>query len=225
MHSSRSESGHRWQNSERSSRQWDDPNERREKWPESHWDSHHKHHRDEHSSSERTGRNVEASDSPQRRYSRDSLSRDWGRGSPVRRRVSSPVWDGYETKRRRYTAEYTDHEYRQRHESPRRLSADFSNNQKGTDYKYAASPDDDEDDFRYRRSPPDSWHRHPQDAYRKRSDDLSDRSFPGSYKDRDDQKRRQNSSQERRWSPDRPTKVGPDAQYMWVLLFSKLSNK
>ncbi|RVE76557.1 hypothetical protein OJAV_G00009750 [Oryzias javanicus] len=165
-------------------------------------------HRDEPGSSERTSRNVEGGESPQRRYSRDSLSRDWGRGSPARRRVSSPVWDGYETKRRRYTADYTDHEYRQRRESlekPRRPSPDsFSNNQKGTDFKYAASHDD--DDFKYRRSPPNSWHRHSQDAYSKRSDDLRDRSFPGSYKDRDDQKRRE-TSQERRWSPDHSTKI------------------
>ncbi|XP_041839741.1 cyclin-dependent kinase 12-like isoform X2 [Melanotaenia boesemani] len=204
MHSKWSEYSHRWP-SDRSSRQWDDYNDRREERHDSlrdaPRDSFQKYRGDGHSSTEKTGRGGEY-DSPKRQYSTDSLNRDWSRKSPLRRRMSSPVRDASERKRQRFTGD-DDNDYRYRHESlekPYRLSPDnFSHEHKTKDLKCAPPQ---EDDFKYRKTYPDSRYRHHREEfpYRKH-DDSSGRSFIDCYKDRDNHQWKQDSSQERTRSP------------------------
>ncbi|XP_044044321.1 zinc finger CCCH domain-containing protein 13-like isoform X2 [Siniperca chuatsi] len=179
MYSNRSEYSHRRQYSDRSSRQWDDYDDRREERREPHRDiqrnSYHKYGGDGHSSTQKTIRGREYSDSPNRLYSKDSLNRDWSRKSPVRRRMSSPDWGASEKKRRMVT-EDDEADYRYRREPD-----DKTNRQSPDSFSHAYVTKDfthtlpQEEDFKYRKTPQDSRHRyrHEELTYRQQHDDLT----------------------------------------------------
>lgn len=213
MMSNRSEYSHRRQYSDRSSRQWDGYDDRWEERRESHRDiprdSYHKYGGDGHSSTERTSRSREYSDSPNRLYSKDSVSRDWSRKSPVRRRMSSPDWGASEKKRRRFTEDNED-DYRYRREpedkSNRQSPDSFSRAHLTKDFKHTLPQ---EEDFKYRKTTQDFRHRyrHEEFTYRQQHDVLTHRRSSGYYKDRDGHERSRDRSQERTRSQDRSTKV------------------
>ncbi|KAI3352725.1 hypothetical protein L3Q82_019308, partial [Scortum barcoo] len=208
--SNRSDYSHRRQYSDRGSRQWDGYDDRWEERRESHRDaprdSYHKYGGDGHSSTERTSRSREYSDSPKRPYSQDSLSRDWSRKSPVRRRMSSPDWGASEKKRRRFTEDDED-DYRYRRESgdkSNRQSPDsFSRAHQSRDFKHTLSP---EEDFKYRKTTQDFRHRnrHEDFTYKQQHDVLTRRRLSGYYRERDGRSR--DHSQERTRSQERFTK-------------------
>lgn len=195
MYSHKSEYRNRRQYSDRGSRQLDDYDdrwdERREPQREKPQDSHHKYGRDGRRSTERASRISEFSDSPKRSYSNDS---NWSRKSPVRRRMSSPVWDGSEQKRQRF-ADDDDDDYRYVYEPHGRTCRQSTDSGSHAHKEFKNTPPR-EEDFRYRRSPPDSRHRH-------RHDDLT-----YSNKDRDGHKRSRSQEKTRFTLQDRPTKVG-----------------
>lgn len=228
MYSNRSEHSHSRQYNDRSSRQWDGYDDRREEWRETHrdvsWDSHHKYGGDGHSSTERTSRSREYSDSPKRLYSKDSLNRDRSRKSPVRRRMSSPDWGAFEKKRRRFTdGDEDDYRYRRVPEdkSSRQSPDSFSHADVTKDLKHTLPQ---EEDFRYRKTTQDSRHRyrHEELTYKQQRDDLTCRRLSGYYKDRDGHERSWDRSQERTRSHDHSTKVGHIKHC--VLLFGLLFN-
>lgn len=213
MHSNWSEYSHRRQYSDKRSRQWDDSKEwedGREPHRDNPRDSYQKYRGDGHSNTDRMCRSRE--------YSKDSLSRDWSRKSPPRRRMSPPVSDGAEKKWRRFAE---DSDYRYRHESPEkthRLSPEgFSYEYKSKDFKYAPH----EEEFKNRETSVDSrpkpWHT--EFSYRKHDDDddINDRGFSGIYQDRDDHKRRHDCSQEKARSPDRFSKVSHHSKFQMVV--------
>ncbi|XP_023135727.2 cyclin-dependent kinase 12-like [Amphiprion ocellaris] len=203
----RSEHSHRRQYSDRSSRQWDEYDDRREERREPHRDSYHKYGGDGHSSTERTCRSREYSDSPKRLYSKDSLNRDRSRKSPVRRRMSSPIWDPSEKKGRRFTEDdESDYRYRGEPQEKSYWQSDSSSHAHVTKNFKDAPPQ--EEDFKYRKTPQDSKqrHRHEEFTYRQRHDDLTYRRSSGCYKDRDGHERSRDRSQERTRSQDRSTK-------------------
>lgn len=210
MYSNRSEQSHRRQYSQRSSRQWDEYDDRWDKRREPPRDvpreSGHKYGGDRHSSAERR-RSREYSNSPKRLYSKDSLSRDWSRKSPERRRMSSPVWDPSEKKRQRFADNDDDDErdYRYRREPQEktyRPSPDsFPRSHVGRNFE-DASPQD--EDFNYRKTPQDSrhGHRHEELPYRPLTDELPYRQLLGSHNDGGDYERKRDPSQERVCSHD-----------------------
>ncbi|XP_056229045.1 cyclin-dependent kinase 12-like isoform X3 [Seriola aureovittata] len=210
MHSNRSEHSHRRQYSDRSSRQWGDYDDRREERHEPHrdvqWDSYHKYGGDGHSSTERTNRSREYSDSPKRRYSKDSVSRDWSRKSPVRRHVSSPDWSGAEKKRQRFTDDDED-DYRYRREPEdktyRQSPDSFSHLHVPKDFKHTLPQ---EEDFKFSKTSQDSRHRHrPEEfTYRQQHDDY--RLMSGYYKDSHRHERSWDRSEERTRSQERTSK-------------------
>ncbi|XP_022049046.1 cyclin-dependent kinase 12-like [Acanthochromis polyacanthus] len=201
MYSNRSEHSHRRQYSDRSLRQWDE--ERREP----HRDSYHKYGGDGHSSTERTCRSREYSDSPKRLYSKDSLSRDRSRKSPVRRHMSSPTWDPSEKKARRF-AEDDEGDYRYRGEPQENSYWQSDSSSRAHVSKNFKDAPLQEEDFKFRKTPQDSRqrHRHEEFTYKQRHDDLTYRRSSGCYKDRDGHERSRDRSQERTRSQDRSTK-------------------
>ncbi|XP_062291471.1 cyclin-dependent kinase 12-like [Scomber scombrus] len=207
MHSDRSEYGHRRQHGDRGTRQWDDYNdrweERREPRRDAPWESYHKHGEDHgQSSSERTSRSREYSNSPKRLHSKDSFNRERSRKSPTRRPVSSPDWSISEKKRRRVTEDDKDN-YRYRRESEDKMyrhSPDsFSRVPK--DLKHTLPQ---EEDFRHRKTLQDSRNRHRNEefTYKQQRDDLTYRRSSGYYNDRHGQERSQGHSQDRMQSQD-----------------------
>ncbi|XP_042340254.1 cyclin-dependent kinase 12-like [Plectropomus leopardus] len=204
MQSNRSEYGHKRHYSDRSSKQWDDYDDRWEDRREPHrvipQDSYQNYGGDGHSSTERTRISREYSDSPTRLYSKDSLNRDWSRDgkSSVRRRKSPPDW-GTSEKRRRYTEDDKD-DYRYRREpedkTNRRSPDVFSREHVTKDFKHTIRQ---EEDFKYRKTPQDSRHRyrHEEVTYRQQHDDLSFRESSGYHRDRDGHERSKDCSQER----------------------------
>ncbi|XP_067440413.1 uncharacterized protein [Thunnus thynnus] len=208
MHSDRSEYGHRRQHGDRGTRQWDDYNgrweERREPRRDIPRDSYHKYGGDGHSSSERTSRSREYSDSPKMLHSKDSLNRERSRKSPVRRRMSSPDWSVSEKKRQRFTEDdYDNYRYRREPEDKMyRQSPDgFSRIHVPKDFKHTLQQ---EEDFKHRKTPQDSRnrHRHEEFTYKQQHDDLTYRRSSGYYRDRDGQERSRGWSQERTQSQD-----------------------
>lgn len=212
MQSNRSDYSHRRQYSDRSSRQWDDYEDRWEERREPHrvipQDAYQKYGGDGHSSTERTRRSSEYSDSPKMLYSKDSLNTDWNRKSSVKRRMSSPDWGTYEKERRRFPEDDDDDDYRYRREpedqTDRRSPDRFSHAHVTKDFRHTPQQ---EDDFKYRKTPQDSRHRyrHEEFTYRQQHDDLSHRQSFGYHKDRDGHER--SRSRERTQSQDRSTKV------------------
>ncbi|XP_041641772.1 cyclin-dependent kinase 12-like [Cheilinus undulatus] len=214
MHSNRSDYGHRGQYSERSSRQWDDYNDRCEERWEPHWDkeqdSYHNYGRDGHRSAERRSRSREYSDSPKRPYSRDSLNRDWSRKSPGRRRVSSSDWGSSEKKKRRFTEDNgDDNRYRRDTEdNSSRFSPDsYFHLHTKKDFKDRQQRQPHDEDFQCRRITQDSRpkYRHEEFPYSQQDDSMRRPSF-GYYKDRESRERSWDRSQERRQSQDYSTK-------------------
>lgn len=207
MYSNRSEHSHRRQYSDRSSRQWEEYDDRREERREPQRDSFHKYGGDGHSSTERTCRSREYSDSPKRLYSKDSLNRDRSRKSPVRRRMSSPIWDPSEKKGRRF-AEEDDSDYRYRDEPQEKSYWQSDSCSRAHVAKNLKDAPPQEEDFKYRKTPQDSRqrHRHEEFTYRQRHDDLTYRRSSGCYKDRDGHERSRDGSQERTRSQDGATK-------------------
>ncbi|XP_076585244.1 uncharacterized protein LOC143319881 [Chaetodon auriga] len=212
MYSHRSEHSHSRQYNGRSSRQWDGYDDRREEWRETHRDvqreSHHKYGGDGHSSTQKTSRSREYSDSPKRPYSRDSLNRDRSRKSPLRRRMSSPDWGAFEKKRQRFTeGDEDDYRYRRVPEdkSSRQSPDSFSRADISKDLKHTVPQDE---DFRYRKTTQDSRHRHRHEefTYKQQRDDLTSRRLSGYYKDRDGHERSWDHSQERTRSQDHSIK-------------------
>uniref|UniRef100_A0A1A7X005 Uncharacterized protein n=1 Tax=Iconisemion striatum TaxID=60296 RepID=A0A1A7X005_9TELE len=205
MYSNWSEYSHRKHEGERSLRRRDNNNDRWEGKVEAPIprDSFQNYRGDGHSSTERGSRSREYIDSPGRQTSKDSSNRDWGRKSTVRRRVSSsPVWDAPEKRSRRYT-EDDDDDGRYRRESLDQLPGDsFSHDHKSKDFKHAPPR---EDDFRYRKTPPDFRSRNWRDEFtqRRQQEDLSDRNVLKRF----DGKRRRERPQERTCSPDHFTKI------------------
>lgn len=209
MYSYKSEYNERRQYGDRSSRQWDDRDDRWEERRESHrdgpQDSYHKYGGDGHSSTKRTSRSREYSDSPKRVYNKDLLSRDRSRKSTVGRRVSSPDWGASEKKMRRLT-EDDENGYRYRNECENKTYMQppdsFSHSYTPKDLK--DTPQD--EDFRYRKTPQDFRHRHRHEefTYRQQCDDF--RHMSGCHKDRDHDERSWDHSQERSQSQDRSTK-------------------
>lgn len=213
MYPNRSEYSHRRQYSDRSSRQWDGYDDRREERREPHRDtqrdSHHKYGGNGHSSTERTSRSREYSDSPKSLYSKDSLNRDRSRKSPVRRRMSSPDRGASEKKRRRFTVgDEDDYRYRREPEdkTSRQSPDSFSRAHVTKDFKHTLPQ---EEDFKYRKTTQDSKQRywHEEFNYRQQHDDLTCRQSSGYYKDKDGHDRSRDHSQERTQSQDRSTKV------------------
>ncbi|CAJ1053070.1 actin cytoskeleton-regulatory complex protein PAN1-like [Xyrichtys novacula] len=212
MYSCRSEHSHRGQYSERSSRQWEGYDNRREERRDPHrdvpQDSHHKYGRDGPRAAERTSRGRKCSDSPKRPYNTDSLNREWSRKSPVRRRTSSSDWGSSERKSRRFTEDNED-DYRYKRETEDksyRLSSDnFSRSHPNKDLKHSNPQDE---DFKYRKTTQDSRHkyRHEESTYRHHQDDLNCRPSSGYYKDRDSHERSWDHSGERRQSQDYTSK-------------------
>lgn len=176
-------------------RHWDGDDE--------HWEKHETQrnsHRSYRGSLERTSRSREYSDSPRRRYSKDSANRERRRKSPLRRRASSPDWGASERKRRRLTEDEEDYKYRHLAEgkTSRQLSLDGANVHPSTDLKQ-------EKDFESRKRMKGSGHRHHEDfVYRKRHDDTQ---LTGYNNDRDDRERTWDCARERTQSLDEPMKV------------------
>lgn len=213
MYPNRSEHSHGRQYSDRSSRQWDCYDDRREDRRETHrdsqWSSHHKYDGNDHRSTERTSRTREYSDSPKRPY-----SKDWGRKSPVRRRTSSPDWGASEKKRQRY-AEDKEDDYRYRRVSEDKSSRwspdSFSRSHRTKDYKQTPPH---EEDFKYKKTTPDSRHRyrHEEFDYRQQKDDLNLRRSSGYYEDGKSNQRSWDHSSERPRSQDRSAKSYPTSR-------------
>ncbi|XP_054460727.1 cyclin-dependent kinase 12-like [Anoplopoma fimbria] len=210
MQSNRSERSHRRQHSDRSSRQWDDYDhrweERREPRRDIPQDSYQKYGGNGHSSSERTSRSREYSDSPKKLYSKDSLNRDLSRKSSARRRMSSPDWGTFEKKRQRFTEDdRDDNRYRpEPDDNKNRPSPDsFSRAHMTKDFKQMLPR---EEDFKYSKTPQDSRHRygHEEFTHKQQHDDC--RQSSGYYKDRVSHEKSQDCSQERKGSRDRSTK-------------------
>ncbi|XP_034746584.1 cyclin-dependent kinase 12-like [Etheostoma cragini] len=209
MQSNRSEYSHKRQYNDKTSRQWEDYNdgweERREPYRHIAQDSYQKYGGDGQSSTERTGRSREYSDSPKMLYSKDAMNRDWGRKSSARRRTSSPVWGTCEKKRRRCTEDKDDYMYRREpeDETDRQSPDSFSSAHVTKDFKHTLP---EKEDIRYRKTPQDSKHRyrHKEFTYRQQPDDC--RQSSGYYKGRDGQERSQDVSQERTQSQDSSTK-------------------
>ena len=201
MQSNRSDYSHRRQYSDRSSRQWDDYEDRWEERHEPHrvtpQDSYQKYGGDGHSSTERTRRSSE--------YSKDSVNTDWNRKSSVKRCMSTPDWGTYEKERRRFTEDDED-DYRYRREpedqTDRQSPDRFSHVTKDSRHTLQQ-----EDEFKYRKTPQDSRHRyrHEEFTYRQQHEDSSRRQSFGYHKDRDGHER--SRSRERTQSQDRSTKV------------------
>ncbi|XP_018533989.1 uncharacterized protein LOC108884536 [Lates calcarifer] len=210
MYSNRSEHSHRRQYGDRGSRQRDDYDdrweERRETYRDLPQDPYHKYGADGHSNTERTNRSREYSDSPKRLYSKDSVSKDWSRKSPVRRRMSSPDWGAAEKKRRRYTEDNED-DYRYRREPEdktfRQSPDSFSRLHLPKDFKHTLPQ---EEDFKYRKTSQDSRHRHRHEefTYRPQHDDY--RLSSGYYRDRGRHERSWDDSEERTRSQECSTK-------------------
>ncbi|XP_040001938.1 cyclin-dependent kinase 12-like [Xiphias gladius] len=210
MYSNRSEHSHRRQYGDRSSRQWEDYDDRWEERREPHRDvprdSYHKYGGDGHTSTERTNRSREYSDSPKRPYNKESVSRDWSRKSPVRKHMSSPDWDAAENKRGRFTEDDED-DYRYRREPEDKTYSQspdgFSHLHVPKDFKHTLPQ---EEDFKYRKTSQDSRqrHRHEEFTYRQQHDDY--RLLSGYYKDRDRSERSWDRSEERTRSKEHSTK-------------------
>ncbi|XP_070683751.1 uncharacterized protein [Pempheris klunzingeri] len=212
MYPNRSEYSHRRQYSDRGSRQWDSYDDRWEERRESHRDvprdSHHKYSGDGQSCTERTSRSREYSDSTKSLYSKDWLSRDRSRKSPVRRHMSSPDWGASEKKRRRFTVgDEGDYRYSREPE-------DKTGMQSPDSVLRAHDPKDlnhtlpKEEDFAYKKTTPDLRHRYLQEefTYRQQHDDVTCRRLSGYNKDRDGHKRSRDHSQERTQSQDHSMK-------------------
>ncbi|XP_059190929.1 serine/threonine-protein kinase fray2-like [Centropristis striata] len=207
MQSNRSAYSNKRQYSDRSARQWDDYDDRREERREPHrvipQDSYQKYGGDKCSSTERT-RSREYSDSPKIQYSQDSSNREWSTKSSLRRRNSSPDWGSSEKKRRRYTVDDKD-DYRYRREpedNKNRQSPDsFSRAHVIKEHKHTQPQ---EEDFKYRKTPQDSRHRYRHEEFnlRQQHDDSGCRQSSGYYKDRDGRERSRDRSQGRTRSQD-----------------------
>lgn len=205
MYSNRSEYSDRRPHSDRSSRQWDDCDDRWEERCKPYRDdrvSYHRYDGDGHSRTERISRSREYSDSPKGMYNKDSLNRDWTGKSPVRRRMSSPDWSSSERKRRRFTKDYED-DYRHRRDPEdktyRQSPESFSRLNVTKDFKHTLPQ---EEDFRYKKTPKDSRHRHLHEGFthRKQHDDY--RPLSPYHKERDRNERSWDCSQERTRSRD-----------------------
>ncbi|XP_008292532.1 serine/arginine repetitive matrix protein 1-like [Stegastes partitus] len=211
MYSNRSEHSHRRQYGDRSSRQWDEyddwQEERREPHRETPRDSYHKYGGDGLGSTERSCRSREFSDSPKRLYSKDSLNRERSRKSPARRRMSSPVWDPSEKKKRRF-AENDESDYRYRGEPQDKGYWQPDSSSRAHVAKSFKDAPPQEDEFKYRKTPQDSRHRHRHEEfpYRQLHNELTYRRSSGCYEDRDADERSRDRSQERTRSQDRSTK-------------------
>lgn len=210
MYSNRCEYSDRRPHSDRSSRQWDDYDDRWEERRKPYTDvskgSYHRYDGDGHSKTEKTRRSREYSDSPERMYNKDSLSRDWARKSPVRRRMSSPDCSSSERKRR-FTEDYED-DYRNRRDPEdkayRQSPESFSRSNVSKDFKHILPQ---EEDFRYKKTPQDSRHRHRHEEfiYRKQRDDY--RPLSPCHKERNRHKKSWDCSQERTQSQNCSTEV------------------
>ncbi|XP_069023258.1 serine/threonine-protein kinase PRP4 homolog [Embiotoca jacksoni] len=203
MYSNRSEYGHRRQHGDRSSRQWDEYEDRRKPHRDAPRDPYHKYAGEGRGSAERTSRSREYSGSP---YGKDSSDRDRSRMSPARRRASPPVRDDSENKWRRL-AEDDEKDYRYRcEENTYRQSADsFSHAHRNKEFKDTPPR---EENFQYRKTPQDSRHGHRNEefTYMQRHDESTYGRSSGCYKDRDGRERSGERSQERTRSQDRSTK-------------------
>lgn len=159
---------------------------------------------------ERTSRSREYSDSPRRQYSKDSMTRERRRKSPLRRRVSSPDWGASETKRRRLTEDEDDYKYRHlaQGKTSRQLSLDSANVHPSTDVKH-------EKDFESWKSMKSSSHRHHHEefVYRKRHEDDISTQLSGYNNDRDDRARTWDYAHERTQYQDGSMKVSHNRNY------------
>ncbi|XP_019735387.1 uncharacterized protein LOC109521761 isoform X1 [Hippocampus comes] len=197
MHSKRPEYGQRQTHGDRDRRWRDEYDKRQEERYEYHrngqWDSYHHHGRSGSGRTERSSISTDYSDSPQKRYSKDSLvrDRDADRRSPVRGRLSSPDRRIAEKKRRRFTDDSRD-----------AYSYGFEPDGK----KYRQSPDHFPRDYKHplpqevRRSMQDSriHHRHEEFTSRYHQPyDSSQRQLSTHNKAREDQGRNHSCSPER----------------------------
>lgn len=150
--------------------------ERRHRDPDDeHWETHESQRNSHHKyggSMERTSRSREYSDSPRRQYSKDSVNRERGRKSPLRRQVSSPEWGASEKKRRRLTDDEDHYKYRHSAEvkTSRQLSLDSVYVHPSTNCKH-------EEDFESRKRTRSSrhGHHHEEFVHRKGYDDDHER--------------------------------------------------
>ncbi|XP_071361076.1 uncharacterized protein DDB_G0287625-like [Trachinotus anak] len=208
MYSNRSEcQSHRRQYSDRGSRQREDYDDRQEERHGPHRDilrdSFHKYGGDGHSSTERTNRSREHSNSPKRRCSKDSVSRDWSRKSPLRSSMSSPDWGAAERKRRRFTEDDgDDYRYRREHEDKtyRHSPDSFSHLHVPKDFKHRLSQ---EEDFKFRKTFQDSRHRHRHEEFTFRQQHDNYGLMSGYYKDSHRHDKSWDRSEERTRSQER----------------------
>lgn len=194
-------------------------NERRHRdVDQEHWEKHESHrnsHRKYGSSTERTSRSREYSESPRRQYSKDSKSRERRRQSPLRRRVPSPDWGASEKKRRRLTEDEDNYKYRRLAERKmsQQLSLDSANVRPSADFKHG-------DDFESRKGTKSSRHehRHEEFDYRKRREDIVSSQLSGYHNDRDDRERTWDCSRERTRSHDDSMKVSSHNKVSFVCI-------
>lgn len=232
MYSNRSEHSHRGQYGERGSRQRDGYDNRREERREPHrdvpQDSYYKYGGDRQRGAERMVRNREYSDSPKRLYSTDSVNRDWGRKSPLRRRTSSSDWASSEKKRRRFTEEDDGDEYRYRRETEdksNRLSPDsFSYSHSNKNLKHSQLRDE---DFKYQQTTPDSRQKHQNKEYTYRHrDDTNCRPSSGYDRDEDSFERSWDRSQSWQHSQDYTPKVRRSKHWVaglvWIMIYEEI---
>lgn len=125
-------------------------------------------------SMERTSTSSEYSDSPSRQSSKDSVNRERGWKSPLRRHLSSPDWGASEKKRRRLTEDEDHYKYRHLNEvkTGRQLSLDSAYVHPSPDFKH-------KDDFESRQRTRSSGHGHHHEEFvhRKRDEDDHERTW------------------------------------------------
>lgn len=200
-------SGHRQQYGDRNSKERQDYDDRWNERPGPHSDTqrdfYSKYGGETHSRAERTRGSREYSDSPQRPYSKEPLNREWGRKSPVRRRLSSPEWSVSEKRRRRYTDDNdTDfgHRYKSEDKVYKHSSGAFTPSHVSKDFKHVTPP---EKDFKYRKTQDSrSRQQHNELTHRQEPEDFTYRRLSH----RDVQERERDLSQERIQSQEFPLK-------------------
>lgn len=201
--------------------------ERRHKDPgEEHWEKHETQRncqRKYGGSMERTSRSREYGDSPRRQYSKDSVTRERRRKSPLRRRVSSPDFASSEKKRRRLTED--DDRYKYRHsaevKTSRQLSLDGACVHPSADFKH-------EEDFESRKRTASSGHGHQHEEFvpRKRYEDDRDRTWGCPRARTETQEDSIKVSHIRRWKGFSLLPVQPSPEHQFSHLFvSSLSIK
>ncbi|KAM4611556.1 uncharacterized protein ACJ7VT_012225 [Polymixia lowei] len=218
MNSRNSAYSQRQQYGDRSTRQW---NEHEDRWRERQGhhngmlrDSYPDYGEEAHTSKERTRGNREYSDSPKRLYSKESFSEDWSKGSQVRRRhcaSNTPDKDvdldrDYATFRQFSTESRTSQAWGTPEKRQRRLTEDVDDNlkyrQPHEDYKPRPPP---QEEFKYRKTAKESKRRQrPEEfTYRKPPEDFMSRQSSGYNKDR----HFQDGKQHRRQSQEFPSRV------------------